>query len=153
MRSLLRRAVHTATAANGINVSFNRPLLRLDWPMYVESGGEATRLSVAVASDPAAWSRAFVSHWQQASSIMQSSQRATVTQEHIDAVFRHLDDMAFLLLCEVNAAPEPEIGPLLDKFFVEDIMSHVVRWALATPLRHTQLCQVRLLKLYESMLP
>jgi hypothetical protein len=29
-------------------------------------------------------------------------------------------------------------------------MSQAVRWCLATPLKHTAQCQVRLLKLYES---
>lgn len=68
-------------------------------------------------------------------------------------------------MTQVSASVEPSIGPVLDRFFVDEILSQVcflslgvlnlffrqvLRWALATPLRFAPTCQVRLLKLFES---
>jgi hypothetical protein len=80
-----------------------RSLLRSIGSGVISRGGanDSPRMSLATATDPAGWHRAFIGHWQTAASIMDSSQRAAVTQEHIDSVFRHLDEMAFLLLTEV----------------------------------------------------
>ena len=123
---------------------------RLTANRQTASSVDSHRISLATATDPNSWLTAFTGHWEQASSVMHTSQRATVTMDHIDKVFGHLDEMAFLLLTEVNASPVPTIGAILDVFFTDEIMLQVVTWCLATPLRHTAVCQVRLLKLYES---
>lgn len=64
------------------------------------------------------------------------------TQFQIISVFRHLSTMSQLLMMEMNAQPEPAIGPILDRHFTNQIMERIVDWAIEAPQFLTPTCQV-----------
>jgi hypothetical protein len=83
---------------------------------------------------------------------LQISENSPTTFEHVLTVFKHLNQMSLLLMTEVNAQPEPSIGPILDLFFTEEIFNKVVDWCLAAPFLLAPSCQVSMLRLYEGTL-
>lgn len=53
-----------------------------------------------------------------------------------------LTRMCQLLMMEVNAQPEPAIGPILDRYFTYQIMEMVLDWAIQVPDFLKPTCQV-----------
>ncbi|VDL85499.1 unnamed protein product [Nippostrongylus brasiliensis] len=45
-------------------------------------------------------------------------------------------------MMEVNAQPEPAIGPILDRFFTQQIMEMVLDWAIQVPDFLKPTCQI-----------
>ena len=56
-----------------------------------------------------------------------------------------LSPMCQLLMMEVNAQPEPAIGPILDRFFTQQIMERVMDWAIQVSDTFKPICQVNFL--------
>lgn len=54
-------------------------------------------------------------------------------------------------MMEMNAQPEPAIGPILDRHFTNQIMERIVDWAIEAPQFLTPTCQVSLIRIYEAM--
>ncbi|MFH4981372.1 hypothetical protein AB6A40_008081 [Gnathostoma spinigerum] len=106
-------------------------------------------LSADFASDPGCWEESFDSHWKQVKEIIDDV--GEVTYEKIVAVFHHFGQMCQLFMMEMNAQPEPAIGPILDRYFTYQIMDRIVDWSMEAPQFLSSCCQVGLMRLYEAM--
>uniref|UniRef100_F1KTT5 FHF complex subunit HOOK-interacting protein C-terminal domain-containing protein n=1 Tax=Ascaris suum TaxID=6253 RepID=F1KTT5_ASCSU len=101
------------------------------------------------ASDPGSWENSFDGHWERVEELIED--QGEITYEKIISVFRHLSTMSQLLMMEMNAQPEPAIGPILDRHFTNQIMERIVDWAIEAPQFLTPTCQVSLIRIYEAM--
>ncbi|VDM49076.1 unnamed protein product [Toxocara canis] len=101
------------------------------------------------ASDPGSWESSFDAHWKRVEQMIDD--QAEITYEKTLSVFRHLGAMSQLLMMEMNAQPEPAIGPILDRHFTNQIMERIVDWAIEAPQFLTPTCQVSLIRIYEVM--
>ncbi|WKY01881.1 hypothetical protein Q1695_015693 [Nippostrongylus brasiliensis] len=108
--------------------------------------------SVAYASDPSEWERKFGECWKVAEKILDkkaSDPEHDITYNEMTQLVAQLTRMCQLLMMEVNAQPEPAIGPILDRFFTQQIMEMVLDWAIQVPDFLKPTCQLALVRVYE----
>lgn len=119
-------------------------------PPTPPSGGRPTEnWNADFASDPGCWESSFDAHWERVEELIED--QGEITYEKTLAVVRHLGQMSQLLMMEMNAQPEPAIGPILDRHFTHQIMERIVDWAIEAPQFLTPTCQVSLMRVYEAM--
>ncbi|KAK6020221.1 hypothetical protein OSTOST_14129, partial [Ostertagia ostertagi] len=101
--------------------------------------------SVAYASDPSEWERKFGECWTVAEKILDKKANHPehdITYNEMTQLVAQLTRMCQLLMMEVNAQPEPAIGPILDRYFTNQIMEMVLDWAIQVPDFLKPTCQV-----------
>ncbi|CAB3402184.1 unnamed protein product [Caenorhabditis bovis] len=108
----------------------------------------------AYASDPSEWERLFDAKWKIVDSILE---KKLVNVEHeVDfdemmALIENATNMCTLLMLEVNSQPEPSIGPILDRFFTEQIMERILDWVIQLPTLLKPSCQLAIVRIYENI--
>ncbi|PAV77676.1 hypothetical protein WR25_23514 [Diploscapter pachys] len=108
----------------------------------------------AFASEPSEWERTFDKCWAKVEVILE---RKLVDPEHniaydeMSHLLSQLSPMCQLLMMEVNAQPEPAIGPILDRFFTQQIMERVMDWAIQVSDTFKPICQLGLIRIYEAI--
>ncbi|KAL6725987.1 hypothetical protein Aduo_008001 [Ancylostoma duodenale] len=108
--------------------------------------------SVAYASDPTEWERKFDECWDVAEKILDKKEcnpEHDITYNEMTQLIAQLTRMCQLLMMEVNAQPEPAIGPILDRYFTQQIMERVLDWAIQVPDFLKPTCQLALIRVYE----
>ncbi|XGW15153.1 hypothetical protein V3C99_000994 [Haemonchus contortus] len=108
--------------------------------------------SVAYASDPTEWERKFGECWEVAEKILDKKANHPehdITYNEMTQLVAQLTRMCQLLMMEVNAQPEPAIGPILDRYFTNQIMEMVLDWAIQVPDFLKPTCQLALVRIYE----
>ncbi|CAJ0942772.1 unnamed protein product, partial [Mesorhabditis belari] len=108
--------------------------------------------SAAFASDPTQWERSFEQLWIKAEKCiekMENDQEHEISYEEITTYVSTLKEMCQLLMMEVNAQPEPAIGPILDRFFTQQIFERTMDWAIQVPITYRSVCQLALIRIYD----
>ncbi|KAK6745092.1 hypothetical protein RB195_011663 [Necator americanus] len=108
--------------------------------------------SVAYASDPTEWERKFDECWDIVEKILDKKEcdpEHDITYNEMTQLIAQLTRMCQLLMMEVNAQPEPAIGPILDRYFTQQIMERVLDWAIQVPDFLKPTCQLALIRVYE----
>ncbi|VDK54004.1 unnamed protein product, partial [Cylicostephanus goldi] len=111
--------------------------------------------SVAYASDPTEWERKFDECWDDAEKILdkkECSPEHDITYNEMTQLIAQLTRMCQLLMMEVNAQPEPAIGPILDRYFTQQIVERVLDWAIQVPDFLKPTCQLALIRIYELII-
>ncbi|CAJ0580916.1 unnamed protein product, partial [Mesorhabditis spiculigera] len=111
-------------------------------------------LSAAYASDPSQWESSFEKLWTKAEKClerMENNNEHEISYEEVTIFVSLLKEMCQLLMMEVNAQPEPAIGPILDRFFTQQILERTMDWAIQVPLTYRPICQLALIRVYDMI--
>ncbi|CAI5445342.1 unnamed protein product [Caenorhabditis angaria] len=118
-------------------------------------GGSArAKWSSAYASDPTEWERIFEDKNRIVDEILEkklSNVEHDVNYDEMMVLLENITNMCTLLMLEVNSQPEPSIGPILDRFFTEQILERVIDWAIQLPPLLKPTCQLSLVRIYENI--
>ncbi|CAI4229186.1 unnamed protein product [Auanema sp. JU1783] len=110
--------------------------------------------NAAFASDPSQWESNFDSCWKEANAILELKERnpeREITYDQMAQLLKQLSHMCKLLMMEANAQPEPAIGPILDRYFTQEIMERVLHFAIQIPDFIKAACQLSLIRIYEEI--
>lgn len=67
------------------------------------------------------------------------------------SLLENMTNMCTLLMLEANSQPEPIIGPILDKFFTEQILERVLDWAIQLTDSLKSICQLAIIRIFEMI--
>ncbi|KAF8358261.1 hypothetical protein PRIPAC_93256 [Pristionchus pacificus] len=110
--------------------------------------------NAAFASDPAEWEQGFDKCWNRAERLLDAPilrPEKEISFEQLQELMALLQRMVQFLMMEVNAQPEPAIGPILDRFFTHQIVERVLDWAQQAPDFLKPSCQLSLIRIYEHI--
>ncbi|GMR40910.1 hypothetical protein PMAYCL1PPCAC_11105, partial [Pristionchus mayeri] len=110
--------------------------------------------NAAFASDPAEWEHGFDKCWDRAERLLDAPilrPEKEISFEEMQELMALLQRMTQFLMMEVNAQPEPAIGPILDRFFTHQIVERVIDWAQQAPDFLNPSCQLSLIRIYEHI--
>ncbi|GMS87441.1 hypothetical protein PENTCL1PPCAC_9616 [Pristionchus entomophagus] len=122
--------------------------------LVAETAGAAQSWNAAFASDPAEWEQGFDKCWDRSEQLLDKPLLAPereITFEEMQELMKLLQRMTQFLMMEVNAQPEPAIGPILDRFFTHQIVERVLDWAQQAPDFLKPSCQLSLIRIYEHI--
>ncbi|CAI2348048.1 unnamed protein product [Caenorhabditis sp. 36 PRJEB53466] len=112
------------------------------------------RWSSAYASDPTEWERLFETKWSIVNNILErklGDPEHKVVYDELMALLENMTNMCTLLMLEANSQPEPIIGPILDKFFTEQILERVLDWAIQLTDSLKSICQLAIIRIFEMI--
>ncbi|CAL2036088.1 unnamed protein product [Caenorhabditis brenneri] len=112
------------------------------------------RWSSAYASDPTEWERLFETKWNIVSNILErklNDPEHKVVYDELMSLLENMTNMCTLLMLEANSQPEPIIGPILDKFFTEQILERVLDWAIQLTESLKSICQLAIIRIFEMI--
>uniref|UniRef100_A0A0N5AU75 DUF5917 domain-containing protein n=1 Tax=Syphacia muris TaxID=451379 RepID=A0A0N5AU75_9BILA len=98
------------------------------------------------ASDPSSWEFLFDEQWEEVKQIIGDVD--DITYEKVLKLLRLLGSMTQLLMMEMNAQPEPAIGPILDRYFTNQIMERDLKLVYFMRIINFQ---VGLVRIYEMV--
>ncbi|CAD6188257.1 unnamed protein product [Caenorhabditis auriculariae] len=108
----------------------------------------------AYASDPSEWERIFDAKWAVAEKVLEkklTDVEHDVNYEEMTSLLESASHMCNLLMLEVNSQPEPAIGPILDRYFTQQIFERILDWAIQLPEFLKPTCQLALIRMYEGI--
>ncbi|GMT17759.1 hypothetical protein PFISCL1PPCAC_9056 [Pristionchus fissidentatus] len=111
--------------------------------------------NAAFASDPAEWEQGFDKCWERAERLLDKPiifPEKDITFEEMQDLMALVQRMTQFLMMEVNAQPEPAIGPILDRFFTHQMIERVIDWAQQCPDFLKPSCQLSLIRTYEHIM-
>uniref|UniRef100_A0A1I7U971 DUF5917 domain-containing protein n=1 Tax=Caenorhabditis tropicalis TaxID=1561998 RepID=A0A1I7U971_9PELO len=112
------------------------------------------RWSSAYASDPSEWERLFETKWSVVSNILErklNDPEHKVVYDELMSLLENMTNMCTLLMLEANSQPEPIIGPILDKFFTEQILERVLDWSIQLTDSLKSICQLAIIRIFEMI--
>ncbi|CAO4369036.1 unnamed protein product [Caenorhabditis nigoni] len=112
------------------------------------------RWSSAYASDPTEWERLFEGKWNVVSNILErklNDPEHKVVYDELMSLLENMTNMCTLLMLEANSQPEPIIGPILDKFFTEQILERVLDWSIQLTDSLKSICQLAIIRIFEMI--
>eukprot|EP00081_Caenorhabditis_elegans_P018070 NP_498407.1 UPF0518 protein C05D11.8 [Caenorhabditis elegans] len=112
------------------------------------------RWSSAYASDPTVWEQLFETKWSVVSNILErklSDPEHKVVYDELMSLLENMTNMCTLLMLEANSQPEPIIGPILDKFFTEQILERVLDWSIQLTDSLKSICQLAIIRIFEMI--